>query len=262
MRNVTELQKIYDREHRFAGEFPDYERMVFPNLVRLVDKKNREGMVIYAKLEESSADQVIQEQVDFFNGLGIDFEWKYFSHDTPPDLKDRLARKGFVIDEDEAIMVLDIADAPEILTSPVNHDIRRVAEQAQIRHVRAVLEQVYADDYAWVESMLSNGLTRTPDHISAYLAYDGEQPVAAGWSFYNPPSPFVGLYGGATIEAYRGRGIYTALVAIRLQEAQQRGYRFITVDAGPMSRPILEKLGFVCIAISNPCNYTVKKIAD
>lgn len=261
MKDINEFRKIYDREHRYAGEFPGYQRSVFPTLVRLVSAEEREGFIIYTKLDEGNAERVIQEQIDFYNGLGFDFEWKYFSHDTPSDLKNRLARHGFEIDEDEAIMVLDIEDAPELLTRPVNHDVRRVTEMAAVKQVRAVLEQVYNDDYAWVESMLSDSLTRIPDHVSAYLAFAGDQPIAAGWSFYNPPSPFVGLYGGATLEAYRARGVYTALVAARLHEAQQRGYRYMTVDAGPMSRPILEKLGFVCIAISNPCNFTVKKTA-
>ncbi|EQD40871.1 GCN5-related N-acetyltransferase, partial [mine drainage metagenome] len=50
--------------------------------------------------------------------------------------------------------------------------------------------------------------------------------------------------GGATVPDYRGRGLYTALLAVRLQEAKRRGARFLTIDAGPMSRPIVEKYGF------------------
>jgi hypothetical protein len=44
-----------------------------------------------------------------------------------------------------------------------------------------------------------------------------------------------------------------------LQEAPQRGYRFLTVDASPMSRPILEKMGFQLIALSWPCQWKINK---
>ena len=39
----------------------------------------------------------------------------------------------------------------------------------------------------------------------------------------------------------------------------QRGVQYLTVDASPMSRPILERLGFQLVAISNPCNWHVNR---
>jgi GNAT superfamily N-acetyltransferase len=43
---------------------------------------------------------------------------------------------------------------------------------------------------------------------------------------------------------FRGQGFYLALLAPRIEEAAARGYRFVTIDAGPMSRPIVERRGF------------------
>jgi GNAT superfamily N-acetyltransferase len=59
---------------------------------------------------------------------------------------------------------------------------------------------------------------------------------------------FVGLYGGGTDPAWRGRGVYRALVAARSAEAKARGYRYLFVDARETSRPILERLGFEALA--------------
>jgi hypothetical protein len=42
----------------------------------------------------------------------------------------------------------------------------------------------------------------------------------------------------------RGRGIYRALVRARWDEAERRGTPALVVQAGKMSRPILERLGF------------------
>ncbi|MCC6192435.1 MAG: hypothetical protein IT318_25685 [Anaerolineales bacterium] len=44
--------------------------------------------------------------------------------------------------------------------------------------------------------------------------------------------------------AQSGRGRYTALLAARAQEARRRGVRYLTIDASPMSRPIVARHGF------------------
>jgi GNAT superfamily N-acetyltransferase len=91
-----------------------------------------------------------------------------------------------------------------------------------------------------------------PDTLLVYVAYVDGIPVSSARLELPPNNPFAGLWGGSTLPEYRNRGIYTALVATRVQEAQRRGARFVTVDALPTSRPILEKLGFVWVADTVP----------
>ena len=71
-----------------------------------------------------------------------------------------------------------------------------------------------------------------------------------------PGTEFAGLWGGGTLPEWRGRGIYRALVRYRAELAAQRGYRYLTVDASPDSRPILERLGFIRLAITTPYTWT------
>jgi GNAT superfamily N-acetyltransferase len=52
------------------------------------------------------------------------------------------------------------------------------------------------------------------------------------------------LYGGATRERARGRGAYRALLRARWDEVVARGTPALMTQAGAMSRPILERLGF------------------
>jgi GNAT superfamily N-acetyltransferase len=52
------------------------------------------------------------------------------------------------------------------------------------------------------------------------------------------------LAGGATRPDRRGRGAYRALVRARWDAAVEQGIPALTVGAGAMSRPILERLGF------------------
>jgi GNAT superfamily N-acetyltransferase len=54
----------------------------------------------------------------------------------------------------------------------------------------------------------------------------------------------VNLFGGAVLPEARGRGVYRALVRARWEAAADRGTPALTVQAGRMSRPICERLGF------------------
>jgi len=83
--------------------------------------------------------------------------------------------------------------------------------------------------------------------------------VSSAWVRFNPGSQFASLWGGSTLEQYRGQGHYTALMAVRAQEAARRGVRFLTVDASPMSRPILEKQGFRVISWANDYNCVLQE---
>ena len=59
------------------------------------------------------------------------------------------------------------------------------------------------------------------------------------------------LVGGSTREEMRGRGVYRALVRARWEAAVERGTPALTVKAGRMSHPILERLGFQVIGWEN-----------
>lgn len=91
--------------------------------------------------------------------------------------------------------------------------------------------------------------------MSVYVAYVDEQPASAAWTYFPKHSQFASLWGGSTVSNFRQQGLYTALLAVRAQEARAREVRYLTVDASPMSRPILEKFGFEMIAYSYPCNW-------
>lgn len=254
--NKTDLIKLYDQDQRVEVSYPDTRREETGQVVRHVPRRpDGHGTVLYSRLDEHNVEPVIAEQIAYFESLGHGFEWKVYDHDRPPDLKERLAARGFEVEEGEAIMVLEIAAAPDFLRQPVSADIRRITDPADVGLVRAVEEEVWQDDQAWLESYLGGALAQQPEQMSVYLAYVEERPVSAAWIYFPQNSQFASLWGGSTLPAYRQRGLYSALLAMRLQEAHQRGINFLTVDASPMSRPILEKFGFVLIATAYPCQW-------
>ena len=102
---------------------------------------------------------------------------------------------------------------------------------------------------------LVDGLRAGSTEHQGYVAYADGQPVSIGRLYTHPDSVFGGLYGGATLQAYRGRGFYRALVAARARDAAELGARYLLVDALPTSLPILERMGFQRVTDTWPCEW-------
>jgi GNAT superfamily N-acetyltransferase len=259
--NIAELCALYDQDQRRDVEYPFVRREVTPHVIRNVDLAGWQGYVIYSRLDATNADAIIAEQIAYFENLGQDFEWKLFEQDSPSDLRDRLRTHGFEIGEKEAIMVLDMDSAPATLLEPIGHDVRRITDPEQVKSVLSVQSRVWGDANDFLKERLANELRSAPEFLSVYAVYADDTPVCSAWINFPAHSRFASLWGGSTLSAYRQRGYYTALLAVRLQEARQRGACFLTVDASPMSRPILEKFGFQRISTAYACTWHVQKAA-
>ena len=77
---------------------------------------------------------------------------------------------------------------------------------------------------------------------SHYLAYLAGEPAGFARAVFTPTAGL--LMGGAVLPEARGQGVYTSLVHARWNDAMKRGTPRLVVGAGPMSAPILERLGF------------------
>lgn len=252
---IEEVRELYDLEQRREPEDPALRREVIGPVVRLVSRHDRRSCVIYSSLNSENVEAAIAEQIEYFNALGHGFEWKVYSHDTPPDLKERLIARGFALDETEAVLVLDLQELPDALVSRPRHDVRRVVDASGLRDLLAVRQAVWGDDTTGMEERLIRELRDQADRTSCYVAYVNGAAASAARLNFDPNSQFASLWGGATVPAYRKQGLFTALVAVRAQEARQRGARFLTVDARPMSRPILERIGFKLLTFANALNW-------
>ncbi len=233
-----------------------FRREAFSHLVRytaLVD--GAEGFVAFAHLPQGQESRWIREQVEYFRGIGQKFEWKVYDFDQPRNLKALLEAEGFEPGEKEAFMVMPISD--QQITDVHPHrpgkvDIRPITKAEQLDDVVSVQAQVWKHDFSWLGEMLADLLQNTPDEISIYGAYRKDTPVGCGWIQFPQGSRFADLHGGSVIEAERGQGIYSELFAVRADKARRRGYDFLAVDAAPMSRPILEKKGFIHVCHTVP----------
>jgi hypothetical protein len=73
----SQIIALYNQDQRKDVEYPDMRREVTPEVVRHVDTSGiGEGAVIYSQLNEINVEEIIREQVDYFENIGQDFEWK------------------------------------------------------------------------------------------------------------------------------------------------------------------------------------------
>jgi hypothetical protein len=250
--NIDEIRTIFDCDQRRDIVFGNARREVTPEVVRMVEPHRSTVVILYSDLHAANADAVIRRELDYAAGLGCTLNWKLYSHDQPADLGARLVAHGLQPDELEAVLVLDLQEAPAVLFEPALRpgagcSVARIMGPERIEDVIAVETEVWAEDHDWLRS-LAQELQTTPEELSMYCAYVDGVPASAAWVRFTVGSQFASLWGGSTRAAYRHRGLYTALLAVRAREARARRVRFLTIDASPMSRPIVEGYGFQLIA--------------
>jgi len=204
-------------------------------------------------LRGADLDALITRQRDHFLALGRSVEWKTYGYDQPTDLTARLEAAGFVAEEPETVVVGSVAALADLPTDVPGVTIRETTDSADFAAIGELQTEVWGEDWAWVADDLRESTDRLgPDGYRVLVAEVDGRLVSAAWLVMRPGSEFAGLWGGSTLETYRGRGIYRALVARRAAIARAAGYAYLQVDASDDSRPILERLGFVALTTTTP----------
>ncbi len=171
--------------------------------------------------------------------------WWVGERSTPPGLAGQLLELGLIPDD----------DTPELTSLTID---RRPAggPAVEVRRVSTFPDYVRAVELEWEVWNLpaearEERRARAREHwrllvadgrTGHYLALLEGRPAGFGRAVFTPHAAI--LLGGATLPSARGRGVYTALVHARWDEAVERGTPRIAVSAGAMSAPILARLGF------------------
>ncbi len=250
-RMIGDLLAAYDEHLRGTG-VPALGAWVERDgpLLRVVGEER--GFVTGPRdLSGYDVDALITAQTGFFGARGEAVEWKVRGHDLPRDLPDRLCDAGFVAEATETVVIGGIADLPEASPLPDGVVISRAGAET-IPAIVAMESQVWGRDCAFIGDHLAGGLAASPDRLAIFIAEADGQVVSAAWTTLLEDGTFASLWGGATLEKWRGHGIYRALVAARARLAAERGYRYLHVDASDDSRPILQRLGFHAVTTTTP----------
>jgi GNAT superfamily N-acetyltransferase len=250
------LRAVFDEQvrRRTRADAPGAHAERAGAVVRRVatDGSGWSGVTWSGLASPDAADRVVAAQVRYFTGLDLPFEWKLYDYDQPPDLGRRLAAAGFVPEEEEAVMIAEVGDVPADIRLPAGVTLRPVTTEADVGLLIGVHERVFGGDHSGLRQSMLTQVREAPDRTTMVLAMAGDEPVCSARVELPTGTDFAGLWGGGTLPAWRGRGIYRALVAYRAGLAGRRGYRSLTVDASADSERILRRLGFRCLARTTP----------
>jgi len=214
-----------------------------------------QGWVEYhdlGEIEEDALDALIARQIERFAQIPQRFEWKLHGHDRPAFLVDRLLAAGLAPEEQETVVIAAIADLDLTTQPPEGVRLREVHERADLDRIERMEAEVWGDGGATRAADLEREHAADPEQLRIVVAEAGDAIVSAGWIRFPTGTEFGTLWGGSTLAAWRGRGIYRSLVAHRARLAVENGRRYLEVDASDDSRPILERLGFRPITTTTP----------
>ena len=227
-------------------------------VLRCVAPGGQISRINWSALTDDTADHVIAAQRQYFADRGSPVEWKYYDYDQPADLPARLVAAGFQPEDTETVLVAETAAIDPAVAPPAGVRLVPVTDEAGIEAMLTVRDLAFTEHpvSADLGKRLLAQFSESPGLLHMVVAMAGDEPVSAARIEFTPGTDFAGLWGGGTIPAWRGRGIFRALVAYRASLAAERGYRYLQVDALPTSRPILERLGFQEMARTTPYVFT------
>ena len=212
--------------------------------------------VSYIRCPPDEADEVISEARATIAPYRLPVMWILDPGTEPADFAEHLARHGILPNPhnfDNAVMVLSIDAKVEGPHAPGLEFLDPLADLATFRNMDAVASEAFqagvpGDD----PQTIAMQERRRHNFIAAgnrrfFLAtIDGEPAGASNVALFPPVAATIN--GGSVRPKFRGRGIYRAMVAERLRIAREAGVEGLVVWGGDMSRPILERLGFVKVS--------------
>jgi GNAT superfamily N-acetyltransferase len=257
--DAAELLAAYDAQLRthVPERLPNGARAEWDGpLLRFIGLGNR-GWVLYRDLgglDGAELDDLIARQVRVFAQRGERFEWKWHAHDRPLDLPRRLRAAGFVPEDEETVVIAAVGQIARPVRLPDRVSLREVADRSDFARIAAVQPEIWQEHEvpSWLAESLEAEKRAGPDALTVLVVEADGAVVCAAWVRFESGTDFATFWGGGTVPAWRGRGIYRATVAYRANLADERGFRFIEVDASDDSRPILERLGFVAVTTTTP----------
>src|SRR5215208_4153060 len=175
----------------------------------------------------------IDEVLNWFDARGAhSFFWWTDPETQPPDLVERLMRRGFDGDlEGDPGMVMNLHDLSEDLPTPGKFNIVKVMEQKSLEDWRDAFAEAFempiSGGQAWVDATNSAGLENAPWQM--YVGYLDRKPVSSSILFLG--AGVAGVYGVGTIPEARNQGIGAAMTLKPLRETREQGYHFAVLSS-------------------------------
>jgi hypothetical protein len=236
------LRELAEYPNSYGPLGPEDERIETDRFTLCLGAGRRWNTVQRQRFPADELDDVLDDVRSLLRARGRDrTQWEIGSAAEPSDLVEQLLERGLVRDKEPYAVALLLTREPP--AGPPEIVARRVETFDEFAAAHAVQAEAFGlpeDEQEEARAFLAQRWRDTPNLTHAAWL-DGEM-VSAGTSAPTPHGLL--LYGGATLERARGGGAYRALLRARWDEALARGTPALMTQAGAMSRPILERLGF------------------
>jgi hypothetical protein len=130
--------------------------------------------------------------------------------------------------------------------------LRQIRAEDDVRAMAAMEDAVFERTTAEETTRALLYRLALDDGMELWVAEAHGQIVGAGRLEPVASTDFAGIWGGATLEPWRGQGIYRALTAARARSALAVGKTLIHSDSTEYSRPILERAGLLTVSTTTP----------
>jgi len=174
--------------------------------------------------EDDPADDTVLDAIaDFYGALGAHHYVAVTPTSAPADLRERLRERGYTRGYDWMKFTRAAADVPSAETTL---DVRLV--DGDTSEDFAV---VVAAGYDMPESV-ARAIAEVPtvDGCHAFVAYEGEEPAAAGAVFVSGDVAWLGF--AATRPEHRRKGGQGAILAARIAQARKHGVATLVTETG------------------------------
>ena len=200
--------------------------------------------VSWVRCRADEAEEVIREARAIIAPHRLAVNWVLDPDTQPVDFAHHLARNGVELESEVAVMVLPIEHVIE------NPNVEGLRMHDALADPQAFIAADDVNSEAFGESPRRGGALerRRVNQLAAgnrrllLATVDGEPAGSAGLTLFPPLGAIIN--GGAVRPKFRGRGVYRALLAGRLEMARDAGAAGLAVWGGNMSAPILAGLGF------------------
>ncbi len=236
------LREIAEYPNSFGPLGPKDERIETRRYTLCMGQGTLWNTVQRHRFPAEEVDEVLEEVRALLRARGRGrTQWEIGSTVEPPDLVDLLLERGLVPDKEAFAIAMVLNQEPPLPPPDVqSRRIQTFEEFVGANEIQLAVFGASEEEAAEQRSLLADRWRESPNIVHA--AWRGGTMVSAGRCA--PTQHGLLLYGGATKPDARGRGGYRAVVRARWNEAVARGTPALFTQAGEMSLPILERLGF------------------
>jgi hypothetical protein len=248
-----EVRRLAEDPSAYAPLPPGFDRVLNERFSLLLSPFPEMTMTQRVRLDPVEVDEAVAEVRELAAEHGRDFvTWWLTDATTPADLEQRLAGLGMepasVPLNEPSYEAMAMTRAPAAAGSGL--EARLAADLDEFTIANEVTWEAFgfgAERREFQRDLLPAAYELHREGLaSRYLCFLDGEPVASATAVFADAA--VMLLGGAVLAEARGRGCYRALVRARWDDGVARGTPALVVQAGAMSQPILERLGFERVA--------------